>query len=227
MAKQEIPQSFKDPNFFPSFRNCPGEHAWDDRYLVDSDPNDPNSYGSNRKHWCLLGEIVQADTIIRPRIVAKDHNGDRFVVAFYPDDPDDMPRLLNNFKIGNTIAIFYALVHNFLDGSVGVRVEDSDEVLIIPLDFKDVIKMNEEVIAYTPIAGTQRKCHSCDQAKQDLSQCARCTLFHYCNKECQAKAWNEKGHKKICKALKDKNVRYMHFLNYATYGGALTFKQAA
>lgn len=124
MAQQEIPQSFKDHKFFPSFRDCPGEHPAD-RYPVD-----PTSTGTNRKHWCLLGEIIQADTFIRPRIVAKDHRGDRFVVAFYPDDPNDMPRILENFKVGNTIAIFYALVHGFLDGSTGVRVEDSDKVLV-------------------------------------------------------------------------------------------------
>lgn len=124
------PQSFEDRNFFPAFRDCPGEHVWDDRYLRDSDPDDPDSAGVNRKHWCLLGEIIQADTFIRPRIVAKDHTGVSYVVAFYPDNPDDMPRLLKDFKVGNTIAIFYPLVHNFLDGSLGVRVEESDEVLV-------------------------------------------------------------------------------------------------
>ncbi|KAI1774848.1 hypothetical protein F4818DRAFT_416949 [Hypoxylon cercidicola] len=219
------PQSFEDREYFPSFVDCPGEHAWDDRYFEDAHPSDPTSAVTNRKHWCLLGEIIQADTLIRPRIVAKDYKGDRFVVAFYPDDTNDMRRLLQNFKVGNTIAIFYALVHNFLDGSVGVRVEKSDRVLIIPLTFNDVIKMNEQVIAYTPVGNAPRQCHACGEVKQNLNMCARCTLFYYCNKDCQTKAWNEKDHKKFCKVLKDKNIRSMHFLNYGTYHSSSSFSQ--
>lgn len=130
MTTQTKPQSFEDRNFFPSFRDCPGEHVWDERYFRDLDPNDPEGPGVNRKHWCLLGEIIQADTFLRPRIVAKDYKGDQFVVAFYPDRENDMPRLLKHFKVGNTIAIFYPLVHFFLDGSIGVRVEESDEVIV-------------------------------------------------------------------------------------------------
>ncbi|KAI2780521.1 hypothetical protein F4815DRAFT_117503 [Daldinia loculata] len=220
MATQAEPQSFQDRAFFPSFRDCPLEHAWDDRYLVECG----ETAGVNRKHWCLLGDIIQADTMIRPRIVAKDHKGDRFVVAFYPDDPDDMPRLLKDFKVGNTIAIFYPLVHRFLDGSVGVRIEDSDEVLIIPLGFKDVIKMNEQVLKYTVAEGTQRKCHGCDDVKVNVNACARCTLFCYCNRDCQAKAWSEKEHKKFCKTLSRKDIKLMHFLKYETYDGSISFK---
>ncbi|KAI0844401.1 hypothetical protein F5Y00DRAFT_199390 [Daldinia vernicosa] len=218
MATRAEPQSFQDRELFPSFRDCPGEHVWDDRYLVDR-----GGAGTNRKHWCLLGEIIQADTIIRPRIVAKDHKGDRFVVAFYPDDPNDMPRLLKNFKVGNTIAIFYPLVHQFLDGSIGVRIEDSDEVLIIPLGFKDVIKMNEQVLKYAVGEGTQRKCHGCDDVKENLNTCARCALFNYCDKDCQTKAWTEKEHKKFCKTLSREDIKLMHFLKYETYDASISF----
>ncbi|OTA55565.1 hypothetical protein K449DRAFT_387944 [Hypoxylon sp. EC38] len=219
MALEAKPQSFRDREFFPSFRDCPHERVWDDRYFVDTD----DTSATNRKHWCLLGEIIEANTIIRPRIVAKDFRGDQFVVAFYPDDPNDMPRLLKNFKIGNTIAIFYALIHPFLDGTIGVRVEDSDEVLIIPLELNDVVEMNKEVVKYIPVGNAQRKCHGCDIEKEDLNKCGGCTLFHYCNKDCQSKAWNEKGHKKFCKVLKEKNVRDMHFLKYETYECSITF----
>ncbi|KAI1415443.1 hypothetical protein F5Y13DRAFT_156025 [Hypoxylon sp. FL1857] len=219
MSLEVKPQSFQNREFFPLFRDCPLEHIWDDRYLVDTD----DEAGTNRKHWCLLGEIIQADTIIRPRIVARDFQDNQFVVAFYPDDPDDMPRLLKDFKAGNTIAIFYPLIHAFIDGTTGVRVEDSDEVLIIPLKLKDVIKMNEEVIKYTPVGGTLRRCHGCDDAKDSLNKCGGCTLFYYCDKDCQSKAWNEKSHKKFCKALKKKSIRDMHFLKYETYEGSVSF----
>ncbi|KAI5862639.1 hypothetical protein GGS23DRAFT_85397 [Durotheca rogersii] len=215
---RDTPQSFEDREFFPAFRDCPAEHEWDDRYFIDSVPG----IGVNRKHWCLLGEIIQADTRIRPRIVAKDYRGEDFVVALYPDDEDDTPRLLRQFKVGNTIAIFYALTHGFLDGTIGVRVESTDECLIIPLNFKDVLKMNSELIKYTPANGTLRKCHGCEAADGQLNKCGQCTLFFYCNRECQTKAWTEKNHKKHCKALKDKNVRFMHFLDYATHDGNIS-----
>ncbi|KAI2611901.1 hypothetical protein GGR54DRAFT_643143 [Hypoxylon sp. NC1633] len=207
MASQTIPQSFKDREFFPSFRGC----SWED--VQDTE--------TNRKHWCLLGDIIQADTFIRPRIVARDNQGNQFVVAFYPDNPNDMPRLLKNFKVGNTIAIFYAVAHQFLDGTTGVRVEDSDK--IIPLNLGDTMKMNQDVIDYTPAEGHPPKCHACDETKASLDICSRCTLFRYCDKDCQTKAWKEKGHQKFCKVLKDKNIKYMNFLNYGHYNGSVTF----
>ncbi|KAI0160836.1 hypothetical protein GGR52DRAFT_586189 [Hypoxylon sp. FL1284] len=192
MARQEKPQSFEDHQFFPSFPDCPVEYAWDDRYFVDSNSNDPNSTGKNRMHC--------------------------FVVAFYPDDSSDMPRLLRNFKAGNTIAIFYAVVHDFVDGTSGVRVEDTDGVMILPLAFQDVIKMNEQVIAYTPADGAQRRCHGCGEAKQDLGKCARCTLFYY------SEGWFEEDHNKFCKVLRDENVQRMHFLDYGNYDGNISFR---
>ncbi|KAI1502761.1 hypothetical protein F5X99DRAFT_426932 [Biscogniauxia marginata] len=125
MAKRSEPQSSKDRNFFPPFADCPGENDLDDRYFMDADPVTDPQYppGSmkNRKHWCLLGEIIQADTLLRPRIVARDAEGGEFVVAFYPDNPNDMPRLLRDFKVGYTIAVFYALKHLFLDRTAGRR----------------------------------------------------------------------------------------------------------
>ncbi|KAI1467719.1 uncharacterized protein F4812DRAFT_459823 [Daldinia caldariorum] len=219
MATQAKPHSFQDREYFPSFRDCPLEYSWDDRYLRKNSEN----ASVNRKHWCLLGEIIEANTIIRPRIVAKDHKGDSFVVAFYADDQNDMPRLLKHFKVGNTIVIFYPSIHYFLDGSIGVRVEDTGKIQIIPLSFKEVLEMNKQVIQYIVAEGTQRKCHGCDSLKENLNGCGRCTLFHYCNKDCQTKAWSEKDHKKLCKVLSREDVRRMHFLKYGTYDGAISF----
>ncbi|XDG05033.1 hypothetical protein ABKA04_004648 [Annulohypoxylon sp. FPYF3050] len=223
MVKQAILQSFQDRDYFPSFRNCPGEHAWDDRYLVEADPGNPESALTNKKHWCLLGEIIDANTLIRPRIVAKDYEGHEFVVAFYPDDPNDMPRLLKNFTVGNTIAIFYPLVHGFLDGTWGIRVEDSDEVIIIPLKLSEVFAMNKESIKYAASEGNPQKCHSCDKTKDNLLKCAACESAYYCNKDCQSEGWKDKSHKRFCKALKDKNVKWMQFLNYKEFDGCVSF----
>ncbi|RYP24228.1 hypothetical protein DL765_000723 [Monosporascus sp. GIB2] len=216
MAHQAKPQSFKNRDFFPSFRDCPADE-WDERFFQEDEP------GIHCKQWCLLGEIIEADTFLRPRIVAKDYKGDEFVVAFYPDDEGDMPRILKDFKVGNTIAVFYAVIHGFLDQTWGVRVENTNSVLIMPLKMDEVMAMNKEVIEYTPAEGAPRRCHTCGEAKEGLDRCGGCTLFSYCNKECQAKAWNEKGHKRFCKALKNKNVRDMHFLDYDDCSDCIAF----
>lgn len=115
---------------------------------------------------------------------------------------------------------------------------------IIPLKMSEVIAMNKEVIKYTPMDGASQKCHGCDEVKEGLSKCGGCGLFFYCNKvsqvsaiyvyemskdlyypiltrekECQINSWTEKGHKKFCKVLKDKNVRFIHFLDYDAHSG--------
>ncbi|KAI0886490.1 uncharacterized protein GGS22DRAFT_114170 [Annulohypoxylon maeteangense] len=223
MVNQTKPQSFKDRDYFPSFRNCPGEYSWDDRYLALLDPLNPDSALGNKKHWCLLAEIIEDDTLIHPRIVAKDHDGTNFVVAFYPDNPDDMPRLMKDFKVGNTIAIFYPLVHVFPDRTLGIRVEESDEVIIIPLKLSEVFEMNKEAIKYTPADGAPLRCHSCDETRDKLLRCVRCESAYYCNKECQATGWNENKHKRFCKALKEKNVKRMQFLDYGHFNGCISF----
>ncbi|KAI1133982.1 hypothetical protein F5Y05DRAFT_248908 [Hypoxylon sp. FL0543] len=219
MASEVEPESFQNLEYFPAFHDCPYEGTLDSRYIERTS----STTGRNSKHWCLLGEIIQADTIIRPRLVVKDAQDIEFVVAFYPDDPNDMPRILKDFKVGNTIAVFYPFKHYFLDGTTGLRIEKSDEVLIIPLNLEDVMKMNEEVIRYIPVGNVQRKCHGCDKVKDDLNMCGGCRLFCYCDKDCQSKAWNEKGHKKLCKALKRKNVRDLLFLDYETYERPVSF----
>ncbi|KAI1488120.1 hypothetical protein F5X96DRAFT_105872 [Biscogniauxia mediterranea] len=227
-ARRSIPQSFRDRDYFPAFADVPGDHVADERYLVDVDPAVDVGYpaGSmrNRKHWCLLGEILQADTLMRPRIVARDARGGEFVVTFYPDEPGDMPRLLRGFKPGRTIAIMYALGHYFLDGTAGVRVEETDQVIIIPLKLDEVLAMNGQAVEHTVAPGTPQKCHACGEAKENMNKCARCLMFYYCGQDCQAKGWNEKGHKKYCKVLKDENVKTLHFLDYSTYQADISFK---
>ncbi|KAI0603051.1 hypothetical protein F4775DRAFT_531943 [Biscogniauxia sp. FL1348] len=227
-ARRSTPQSFRSRSYFPAFAEVPGDHVADDRYHVDVDPAVDVGYPAggmiNRKHWCLLGQVVQADTLIRPRLVARDVRGREFVVAFYPEDRADMPRLLRDFKPGNTIAIMYALGHYFLDGTAGVRVEETDQVIIIPLKLDEVLAMNDQVVEHTAAPGTRQKCHACGEAKENMSKCARCLMFYYCSQDCQVKGWNEKGHKKHCRVLKGENVKTLHFLDYSTYQADISFR---
>lgn len=109
-------QSWEDRDHFITFRDAPGE--WESPDL------------EYEHHSCLLGEIIQADSFFRHRLVCHDVNNSDYVVAFYPDDRAQMPRLLKDFKVHYTIAIFYPVSHGFLDGTVGFRVEKTDKVMV-------------------------------------------------------------------------------------------------
>ncbi|KLO07110.1 hypothetical protein SCHPADRAFT_664388 [Schizopora paradoxa] len=44
-------------------------------------------------------------------------------------------------------------------------------------------------------------CYKFDE-RANFKKCAGCGMAHYCSKDCQARAWKEKGHKAECKDLK-------------------------
>lgn len=115
-----------NPDYFPAFCDIPGEHEYNDRYYVEIG----SSGAEYKKKWCLIGEITQADTFIRPRLVACDRTGASFVVALYLDKNDNASRILSKFKKGYTVAVAMALGHYFLDGSAGCRIEDAEDITV-------------------------------------------------------------------------------------------------
>lgn len=80
----------------------------------------------------FLAEIQQCDGFGRFRTIVKDLEGKECVVAFYPDSysHDDTGFDFKKLKKGHTLAIFNAYEHEFLDQTVGVRVEDMDDVSV-------------------------------------------------------------------------------------------------
>ncbi|KAI1194060.1 hypothetical protein F5X97DRAFT_327899 [Nemania serpens] len=118
-AQNSKSTSWEDRDHFITFCDAPGEWEFPDL--------------AYEHHSCLLGEVIQADTFLRPRLVT---------------DQTEMPRLLKDFKVGYTIAIFYPVSHGFLDGTVGFRVEKTDKVLVIPLGLRNVLAMNEQAIEF-------------------------------------------------------------------------------
>lgn len=83
---------------------------------------------SDSRHWCFLGEIETYNFLARLVIHVRDRAGQELPVALYTDDRGVLIR--DSCKPGHTVAIFYAQQHNFLDGSIGVRVEDIDHVRV-------------------------------------------------------------------------------------------------
>ncbi|ORY68941.1 uncharacterized protein BCR38DRAFT_424825 [Pseudomassariella vexata] len=210
--------------YFPSFADLPGEHQYDARYYIDStDPSLPPGSATYKKHWILLGDIIEANTFLRPRLVARDRRGHMFVVALYLDEPEDMTRLVPHFKVGNTVALMHPLAHSFLDGSHGVRIEDGDEITIFPCKVDELIKLNTDSIKHNWLVEEPKTCHSCGEAKQTMERCGGCKLAYYCSKDCQVKGWKDKGHKTQCKVLKDPDVKYLFQLDFRNYGKGFGF----
>lgn len=51
-----------NPDYFPAFRDIPGDHEYKDDYYFEIG----SSEAGYKKKWCLIGEITQADTLLRP-----------------------------------------------------------------------------------------------------------------------------------------------------------------
>lgn len=146
MNKSLEPKStnLQDEQAFPSFEDCPHENDIPDDYYRQRD-----GVFYPIRHWCFLGEITYRLVFNRLCLTVKDRRGEEVPANFHLDSRG--PRMftpgMSNFPIhpnipeslteeGNTIAILYAEQHNFMDGTIGFRIEDANRVQVrpIPLD---------------------------------------------------------------------------------------------
>ncbi|KAK2071414.1 hypothetical protein P8C59_005842 [Phyllachora maydis] len=164
--------------------------AWDD--MADS-----------ANTWCFLAEIVEFERFIRYRLIVRDLHGDEKVVAFYLDHDEEFD--FRTIRVGHTIVIMYAQQHAFLDGSLGVRVEEPEFVKVFPISLLDLQYLGRSIPKYCSLQHGMRVCHGCDKSfeKEDLNRCGRCLQFYYCSKECQQAGWLKKTHKATCKTMAD------------------------
>lgn len=141
--KKEL-TDLNDEEAFPRFLDCPYDNEIRDHYRELED-------GSHVpiRHWCFLGEITYRLVFNRLCLTVKDRRGEEVPTNFHLNSGG--PRMftpgMSNFPIhpnipkslteeGNTIAILYAERHNFMDGTIGFRIEDANRVQVrqIPLD---------------------------------------------------------------------------------------------
>lgn len=104
--------TLRDEETFPAFTALQGD--WN--LLSDS------------RHWCFLGEIETYDFIARLVIHVRDRAGQKLLVALYTNDKGALIR--NSCIPGHTVAVLYAQQRKFMDGSVGIRVEDIKRVRV-------------------------------------------------------------------------------------------------
>ncbi|RJE26365.1 hypothetical protein PHISCL_01338 [Aspergillus sclerotialis] len=120
--------SLRNERPFPKFLDLPGDFDVDRRYLRFKSA----TMLEPRRHWCLFAEVIQSQKIVRLVISAFDKTGQLITVALYT--PDRGKKLVKVVKPGCTLAILYARQHFFLDGSVGVRVENPNDIKASSLD---------------------------------------------------------------------------------------------
>ncbi|KAF4511545.1 hypothetical protein G6O67_003329 [Ophiocordyceps sinensis] len=205
------------PSELVSLRN---ECAFPDFKRISSDfelPPDDDFYDLSSErpifHWCLLGQVMQIIYFGRLRLDVKDKAGKSLVVAFYTDRDYHHPQL----RVGSTIAILHPRQHYFMDGSVGIRLEAWDNVKIFPMALDEMLRLSDRVQQYATEDNGEKACQGCDRKSSSLSRCAKCTLFSYCDRDCQAVAWNEKGHKADCKVLRDADFQGLLRLDWEVF----------
>ena len=137
--------NLRDKQAFPSFEECPHENDVPYTYYRE---REVGVYYPIR-HWCFLGEITHRLVFNRLCLTVKDRRGDQVPANFHLNSTG--PRMftpgMSNFPVhpnipktlteeGNTIAILYAQQHNFMDGSIGFRIEEANLVQVRPFHRK-------------------------------------------------------------------------------------------
>ncbi|PLB49277.1 hypothetical protein P170DRAFT_509858 [Aspergillus steynii IBT 23096] len=202
--------NLRDNKICPRFNALPSAEDLDLRYYAEGEVG-----YAPKKHWCLLVEIVAIERFTRVLLRARDKNNTPVVVAFYTDDKGrtlDTPAL----KVGNTVAIMYAARHFFLDGSLGVRVEEGEMVKVFPTSLENLLRLSEEIQSWPRDFAEHSTCHACG-AEGELKKCVRCGVLKYCNKECQEIGWKDKNHKKDCKIIADSDFQEMSMMHWSIF----------
>ncbi len=112
--------SLRDTKTFPSFRSLPAEYEIDRRYYADDGIGNFKAF----RNWYFLGEITFAEFMIRPVFHVRDRDGEERLLALYLDEDVASTLDRSRFKIGRTVAVLHAHNRQFMDGNMGMRVEN-------------------------------------------------------------------------------------------------------
>ncbi|KIM44316.1 hypothetical protein M413DRAFT_443324 [Hebeloma cylindrosporum] len=127
--------------------------------------------------------------------LVKDKAGKQFLVALYLDNGVEIPAIWKKHCFpGSVIAIMYATSHSFADGQHGVRVEELENIKMIPCSLDTLLRIGDDLKKPT----TSGECASC---KSPASlRCSKCSVVNYCGADCQLRDWKER-HKLDCVAI--------------------------
>ncbi|GJE89912.1 zinc finger MYND domain-containing protein [Phanerochaete sordida] len=196
---------------FPTFADCPqlGDAA-DARYF--------HRAGAYRRHWCFLGEVTRVSTFSRLVLDVVDtaaREGTR--VACYDDDGGrSFLTGARPPRVGDTVAVLYAQTKAFLDGTIGIRVEDNRCIRFLPHRLLDLLAANDALWGPRPAICCVPDCGE----SEDLRRCSKCQLVRYCGAEHQSTDWA--AHKGICRALP--TLKIFTDRDWTTYNRRITFQ---
>ena len=152
------------------------------------------------RHWALVGQITRVGFVIRPRVMLSTVYAEQVPVAFHlsTSSPDWFGWV--DLKVDSTLIILYAEIHLFLDGTLGVRQEASDTVMVFPATLRT---LHEEYQAIQDVVQDKSKCFSCGKTSSslpdlNLKRCTQCKIAVYCSRECQKAHWVS-SHQKLCR----------------------------
>ncbi|KAH7880054.1 uncharacterized protein C8R40DRAFT_1202258, partial [Lentinula edodes] len=185
--------------FFPTFLDLPHDHYFTDSecsyYAVSKDSTDMCTVRPSR-HWCLLAEIVAVQSWpLRPMYLVKDTTGQTFLAAFHYNDRTLFSEVWKKGLVGSTICVMYANFHQFVDGQVGVRLEEPESVKILPFGLEELITASE---LFRAPCSSPVTCAFCGGGAS--KRCSRCSTVFYCSQICQARDWKAK-HKNECTVI--------------------------
>ena len=105
---------------FPPFLDLPDENDADDDYYRET-----MGMFEPRRHWCLVGQVEQAEQVLRVRVQARSRFGERFMVHFHSDeDEGGTPKFFDLTALrpgASTICVLYPYQKQPLGGTVGIR----------------------------------------------------------------------------------------------------------
>lgn len=197
---------------FPSFKDLPDENGVDTKYYKE---NKRTSVWEPRITWCFLGEITNDEMAQMPgffgrnQIRVRDRDGnDGIPIYFYHDGFSYMDFSL--LKKGCTIAVLMAETHYFMDGQIGLRIEDLNNIAVIDCSLDQLFSLSAQFFKTREL----EECWRCGKHSDALRKCASCKVAKYCDKACQTADWKER-HKAWCKAMtgfiKLVNIRYERY----------------
>lgn len=144
--------NLRDNKAFPTFMECPQEKDVPYRNSDFYEPEEGLCFPIS--HRCFLGEVTESVLLSQPGLKVKDRTGQVVTIRFdfYSNDSGRAlarfaPEMLHSLvqrtvpmsltKTGNTIAILYAMRHDFEDGSGGFRIEHAHQVQVGPIPLEE------------------------------------------------------------------------------------------
>lgn len=162
---------------FPLFANLPAENDISPRYYA---PNPQTGIYRPTRHWAFLAEIIDFTMFIRLQIDVKDNIGRVLPVWIHTDDRGK--DLARQCQQGYTLVVTYAEKHYFMDGKVGIKLEEGSSFNVLPHSMADLMAANDAVFE----EDRKEKCASCGAkggGKGDsLKMCSICKVTFYCGK---------------------------------------------